>query len=104
MQGWTAYMPLRGGSKSIPRKNIRLLAGRPLFAWSLGSALASNCFEQVWAGTDSDEIQRAVEQEFGRRVGVFRRSPETCSDESSTESALLEFAAAVDFKVLCTIQ
>jgi CMP-N-acetylneuraminic acid synthetase len=104
MQGWVAYMPLRGGSKSIPRKNIRPLAGRPLFAWSLGAALASNCFEQVWAGTDSDEIQRAVEQQLGGRVRVFRRAAETCADDSSTESALLEFAAQVDFDVLCTIQ
>jgi CMP-N-acetylneuraminic acid synthetase len=104
MQGWVAYMPLRGGSKSIPRKNIRPLAGRPLFSWSLAAALSSQCFGQVWAGTDSDEIQRAVEHQFGGQVRVFRRSPETCADDSSTESALLEFAAAVDFDVLCTVQ
>jgi N-acylneuraminate cytidylyltransferase len=101
---WIAYMPLRGGSKSIPGKNIRPLAGKPLFAWALGAALDSGCFEAVWAGTDDDDIQRAVERQFADRVNVFRRSAANCTDEASTESALREFAAASQFDVLCTIQ
>ncbi|MEJ8568198.1 N-acylneuraminate cytidylyltransferase [Elongatibacter sediminis] len=101
---WVAYMPLRGGSKSIPGKNVRELSGRPLFAWALGEAVASDCFDAVWVGTDSDDIARAVNREFGEQVAVFRRGPDTCTDEASTESALLEFAAAEAFDVLCTIQ
>ena len=97
-------MPLRGGSKSIPGKNIRPLAGRPLFAWSLGAAIDSGCFDEVWVGTDADSIRQAVQQQFAGRVRLFGRSAATCTDEASTESALLEFAAAVDFDVLCTIQ
>lgn len=101
---WVAYMPLRGGSKSIPGKNIRAIAGRPLFAWALGAALDSGCFDAVWVGTDSVEIEHAVGRQFGGQVRVFRRSAATCADEASTESALLEFAEAVNFDVLCTIQ
>jgi len=101
---WVAYMPLRGGSKSIPGKNIRPLAGRPLFAWALGAALDSGCFEAVWVGTDDDAIQRAVEGQFQDRVKIFRRKAATCTDEASTESALREFAASNEFDVLCTIQ
>ena len=101
---WVAYMPLRGGSKSIPGKNIRGLAGRPLFAWALGAAVESGCFDEIWVGTDADEIRREVEQSFGDRVRLFARSAATCSDEASTESAMLEFAATVGFDVLCTIQ
>lgn len=97
-------MPLRGGSKSIPGKNIRPLAGKPLFAWSLGAALDSDCFDEVWVGTDSDRIRDEVKRLFPGRVRVFERSAQTCTDEASTESALLEFAAAVGFDVLCTIQ
>jgi YrbI family 3-deoxy-D-manno-octulosonate 8-phosphate phosphatase len=97
-------MPLRGGSRSIPGKNIRLLAGRPLFAWALGAALDSDCFDEVWVGTDADHIRSAVEHWFPDRVRLFRRGPATCTDEASTESALLEFAAARRFDVLCTIQ
>jgi N-acylneuraminate cytidylyltransferase len=101
---WIAYMPLRGGSKSIPGKNIRPLAGRPLFAWSLGAAIGSGCFDEVWVGTDAEAIRQAVQQQFAGRVRLFDRAAATCTDEASTESALLEFAAAVDFDVLCTIQ
>lgn len=99
-----AYMPLRGGSRSIPDKNIRLMAGRPLFAWALGAALESGCFDEVWVGTDSDRISNAVEHSFAGQVRLFRRGPDTCTDEASTESALLEFAAAIPFDVLCTVQ
>lgn len=101
---WLAYMPLRGGSKSIPGKNVRPLAGKPLFAWALGEALAADCFDEVWVGTDSGEIAAAVEREFPGRVHVFDRDAGTCTDQASTESALLEFAAQQDFDVLCTIQ
>src|SRR5690606_30888339 len=100
---WVAYMPLRGGSRSIPGENTRLLAGRPLFAWALGAALDSGCFEEVWVGTDAEGISSAVEQWFPGRVRLFRRAPATSTDDPSTESALLEFTAATEFDVLCTI-
>lgn len=101
---WVAYMPLRGGSKSIPGKNIRLLAGRPLFSWALGAAVESASFDEVWVGTDSDRIAGHVRQIFEGQVQVFRRAARTCTDEASTESAQIEFAQAVPFDVLCTIQ
>lgn len=101
---WVAYMPLRGGSKSIPGKNIRPLAGRPLFSWALGAAVDSGCFDAIHAGTDSDEIAHAVRHCCGDGVQVFRRAAATCTDEASTESALLEFAAVTAFDVLCLIQ
>lgn len=101
---WVAYMPLRGGSKSIPGKNIRLLAGRPLFAWALGAAVESRSFDEVWVGTDSDRIAENVRQLFEDQVQVLRRAAHTCTDEATTESAQLEFAQAVPFSVLCTIQ
>src|SRR5690606_7084514 len=101
---WVDYMPLHGGSKSIPGKNIRLRAGRPLFSWALGAALDSASFDEVWVGTDSDAIATSVQQIFEDRVRVFRRAAHTCTDEASTESAQLEFAQAVPFTVLCTIQ
>lgn len=101
---WVAYMPLRGGSKSIPGKNIRPLSDQPLFAWALGAAIDSGCFDEVWVGTDAEAISHAVREQFADKVRLFSRSASTCTDEASTESALLEFAAAVEFDVLCTIQ
>ncbi len=101
---WVAYMPLRGGSKSIPGKNIRLLAGKPLFAWSLGQAVASGCFDEIYVGTDAEPIRALAKSLFTDTVNLVDRSPETCTDEASTEAALLEFSAQVDFDVLCLIQ
>jgi len=101
---WVAYMPLRGGSKSIPGKNIRPLAGTPLFAWSLQAAIDSGCFDEIWVGTDDEAIRVAVGQRFAGQVSLFARSPETCTDEASTESAMLEFAGEVEFDVICLFQ
>jgi len=97
-------MPLRGGSKSIPGKNIRLLAGKPLFAWSLGQAVESGCFDEIYVGTDAEPIRTAVETLFAGSVSLIERSPETCTDDASTESALLEFSAQAGFDVVCLIQ
>lgn len=105
MSKWVALMPLRGGSKSIPGKNLRPIAGRPLFAWSLGQALASDCFSRVVVATDSGEIRAAVRDLFGDRVALVERSAETASDTAGTESVMLEFqAAAAAFDVLCLLQ
>jgi N-acylneuraminate cytidylyltransferase len=101
---WVAYMPLRGGSKSIPGKNIRPLAGNPLFAWSLQSAIDSGCFDEIWVGTDDTAIRAAVKARFAGQVRLFERSSETCTDEASTESAMLEFAREVAFDVICLVQ
>ena len=101
---WVAYMPLRGGSKSIPGKNIRPLAGIPLFAWSLQSAIDSGCFDEIWVGTDDTTIRAAVKNRFAGQVRLFERSSETCTDEASTESTMLEFAREVAFDVICLVQ
>ena len=101
---WVAYMPLRGGSKSIPGKNVRPLAGKPLFAWSLQAAIDSGCFDEIWVGTDDAAIRAAVEARFAGQVHLFERSLATCTDGASTESAMLEFASEVAFDVICLVQ
>jgi N-acylneuraminate cytidylyltransferase len=101
---WVALMPLRGGSRSIPSKNLKRLAGRPLFAWSLEAAVESGCFDELYVSTDAPEIGRAVEDEFASRVRVIGRPPETATDTASTESVMLDFQERVAFDVLCLIQ
>jgi len=101
---WVAFMPLRANSKSIPDKNIRLVAGRPLFAWSLEQAIAANCFDEIYVATDSPKIRSRVLDEFPTGVSVLERSPATCTDEASTESAMLEFQQKIDFDVIALIQ
>ena len=101
---WVAFMPLRANSKSIIDKNVRDIAGRPLFAWSLEQAVASQCLDEIYVATDSARIRQKVLEEFPSSVKVLDRSAVTCTDTASTESAMLEFKQRVSFDVLCLIQ
>lgn len=84
-----AVIPARGGSKGIFRKNIRLLAGKPLIAWSIEQALSSKLISDVYVSTDSREIAD-VALAYGAKV-PFLRPSEISGDTASTESALLHF-------------
>lgn len=87
-----AVIPARGGSKRIPRKNIRLFGGKPMIAWSIQAAKASGCFEQIVVSTDDDEIA-AVAKEFGAEV-PFKRPAQWADDHSTTLDVM---AHAVDW-------
>ena len=83
-----AIIPARSGSKGLPDKNIRLLAGKPLLAYSVEAALASNLFDEVMVSTDSAHYAE-VARECGAAVPFFR-SEKTSSDTASSEDAVLE--------------
>ncbi len=75
-----AFIFARGGSKGLPGKNIRLLGGKPLIAWSITHALAVKRIERVIVSTDSEEIA-AVAREYGAEV-PFIRPAELAQDTS----------------------
>lgn len=75
-----ALVPARGGSKGIPRKNIRTMAGKPLIAWTIEAALRSSHIQSVVVSTEDEEIAR-VAQECGAEV-PFRRPAELARDET----------------------
>lgn len=77
-----AVIPARGGSKGVPRKNIRLLAGKPLIAYSIEAALASKTIDRVVVSTDDDEIA-AISRQFGAEVPFMR--PSELAQDSSPE-------------------
>ncbi len=77
----------RGGSKSIPRKNIRLLADKPLIAWTIAAALESNKLSRVIVSTDDQEIAQ-VAQEWGAEV-PFLRPEELAKDDSPHMDAII---------------
>lgn len=75
-------IPARGGSKRIPRKNVRAFGGKPMIAWSIEAALASGCFDRVIVSTDDDEIAQVA-----RRCGAdapFVRPAELSDDHTPT--------------------
>lgn len=77
-----AVIPARGGSKRIPRKNIKQFFGKPMIAWSIEAALQSACFDQVIVSTDDDEIAEVARQ-HGAQV-PFIRPAELANDHTGT--------------------
>jgi len=82
-----ALIPARGGSKGIPRKNVHIVAGRPLLAHSITAARGTPAITRVVVSTDDPEIGR-VAREYGAEV--LWRPPEISGDAASSESALLD--------------
>ncbi|MFI5351162.1 MAG: cytidylyltransferase domain-containing protein [Elusimicrobiota bacterium] len=99
-----ALVPLRGGSKSIPRKNVKPLAGKPLCFWTIAAALDSECFSAVCVSTEDAGIKGTVADLFGGRVEIVDRPARLAADDTSTEAVMLHFAESRDFDALCTIQ
>jgi len=75
-------IPARGGSKRIPRKNIKAFNGKPIIAYSIEAALESNCFDQVIVSTDDNEIAE-VAKIYGAKV-PFIRPAELSNDYAGT--------------------
>lgn len=98
-----AIVPLRGGSKSIPKKNIKPLAGMPLATWTLLAASGAKSINEVYVSTDCQEIT-AVVHNLQVGVNVIPRPAQFATDEASTESVMLHFMSQVDFDVLVTVQ
>ena len=87
-RGSIAIIPARGGSKRIPKKNIRDFCGRPIIFYAINTAICSGMFDEIMVSTDSDEIA-GISKQFGATV-PFMRSIETSGDYATTEDVLLE--------------
>ena len=81
-------IPARGGSKRIPRKNIKPFLGKPIIAYSIEAALDSGIFDEVMVSTD-DEVFAGIARKFGASV-PFLRSKVTANDYATTVDVLLE--------------
>ena len=82
-------IPARGGSKRIPRKNIKEFNGKPIIAYSIEAAFESNCFDQVIVSTDDNEIKE-VAKKYGAQVPFVR--PEKLSNDSAATIPVIKHA------------
>jgi CMP-N,N'-diacetyllegionaminic acid synthase len=82
-----SIIPARGGSKSIPRKNLRIVAGKPLIVWSIEQARAAKLLDRVVVSTDDEEIAN-VARSAGAEV-PFLRPADLATDTAPTEPVLL---------------
>lgn len=104
--GNIAIITARGGSKRIPRKNIKDFCGKPIIAYSIEAAINSGCFDEVMVSTDDEEIAE-IARKYGAKV-PFMRSEKTSNDYATTIDVLLEVLAEYqklgqEFEYLCCI-
>jgi|LSQX01.2.fsa_nt_gb N-acylneuraminate cytidylyltransferase len=99
-----AFIPVRGGSKSIPLKNIKLINGKPLVCWVLDAALNCREIDKVVVSTDSDEIREIAGRYTTDKIMTIDRSEKVSTDIASTESVMLEFAEKYSFQNMILIQ
>ena len=106
-----AFIPVRGGSKSIPLKNIKPICGKPLVYWTVKAACGCKYIDRVYIATDSDKIRETVEEfksgvesDVFSKAEVIGRSAESASDTASTEFAMLEFASNYEFDNIVLVQ
>lgn len=86
-----AFIPVRGGSKSIPLKNIKLLNNKPLVYWTIKAAFESKVIDKIIVATDSEKIKTVVKNFEFKNIEIYDRNSENAQDTSSTESVMLEF-------------
>lgn len=84
-----AIIPARGGSKRIPRKNIKLFCGKPMIAWSIEQAKASKCFDNIIVSTDDYEIADIACQ-YGAEIPFMR--PDELSNDYATTGQVMSHA------------
>ena len=102
-----AFIPARTGSRGVPGKNIRPLAGKPLIAWTIELARSSDLFAEVLVSTDGDNIAQ-VARRFGAWV-PFLRDKSLAGDDCQITDVLLDLVQWLedkshDFDVICMLQ
>ena len=100
--GTYALCLCRGGSKGVPKKNIRILSGKPLFQWCMDAAHTSGLFERTFVSTDCADIERVAKN---AGFEVHRRDPATATDGATSESGIVDFLSAhPECQALCLLQ
>lgn len=96
-----AIIPARGGSKGIPRKNIKEITGKPLIAWSIESALSSKLIEKVYVSMEDEEIAK-ISSDFSAEI--ITRLLELTDDFTPTVDVLTHFVECAKSDVVVLLQ
>lgn len=91
MSKTVAFIPVRGGSKSIPLKNIKDFCGKPLVYWSIKALEDTPEIDQIIIATDAPEIEEVVKNFNFLKTEIYKRAEENAQDTSSTESVMIEY-------------
>jgi len=96
-----AIIPARGGSKGIPRKNIKEFYGKPLVAWSIEAALEAKHINEVYLSTEDEEIAE-IGKKYGAKISI--RPKELSTDSATTKSVLIDFVNRYECDILVVLQ
>ena len=89
-------IPARGGSKRIPKKNIQVFNGKPIFGWAIETALASECFQKIIVSTDDNEIAN-IACKYGAEV-PYLRNKKLANDYTTTYEVLVDVVKKLKLK------
>ncbi|MGL4367811.1 MAG: acylneuraminate cytidylyltransferase family protein [Brevinemataceae bacterium] len=98
------FIPLRGGSTSIPLKNIKLLNGKPLAYYVIDAAVQSKYIDTVVISTDSEQIKQTISQYPSEKIQFVNRSSAVSTNEASTMSVVSEFSKQYDYDTMVLVQ
>lgn len=93
--------PARGGSKGIPKKNIKEIAGRPLIAWTIKSAKSSKLIDRYIVSTEDEEIAK-ISQQYGAEI--LYRPKELATDETPTLNVLQHAVSKIECDIVVLLQ
>jgi len=96
-----ALIPARGGSKRVPRKNLKVLCGKPLIYWTITAAKHSKYIDKVWVSSEDAEILKVAEN-YG--ADIIKRPKRLATDTVLTEPVIEHFLKKVDLDVLVLIE
>lgn len=96
-----ALIPARGGSKGVPRKNLRPLCGKPLVVWSVEAALSARSIDRCVVSTEDEEIAR-VARDAGAEV--LQRPADLATDEATTEAVMQHALRVIPADTLVLLQ
>lgn len=98
------FIPVRAGSKRVPHKNFRLIAGKRLFQWVVDAALGST-LDAVYLYTDDDKLRNFAYWMYrGTRLHLPNRPESNAKDKSTTEQAMLDFSKNVEYDEIYLLQ
>lgn len=83
-----AMIPVRMGSTRVPKKNIRLLAGKPLVAWIIEAAKRANCFDEIYLNSE-DDLFKEIADQYG--IKFYKRPPAMAADSASNDDFMNDF-------------
>jgi len=96
-----AIIPARGGSKGIPRKNIKEFYGQPLIAWSIEAALEAEYVDEVYLSTEDEEIA-LIGEKYGAKIS--KRPGNLSTDTATTKAVLIDFVNRYECDCLIVLQ